>query len=134
MTISLEAALKTWRVDPGLADVAYSDRYIGSGENKLCPVWDGRDMVGREVSPDTFYTKTGGCNGADDRILVENQIERPRYYEYIQYNTEGLQGDPQPDQRRYYGWDNVSSALKADTMGPSMRQETAESIYLKSLM
>lgn len=128
MSVSLDAAIKTWKVDTGSADVAYSDRYIGSGQAKLCPVWPGRDMVGRQVSPDTFVTKTGGCNGADDRILVENQVERPRYYEYIQLSTKGLEGS------KYTGWDNVSSALRETNIGPKMRQETAESIYLKSLM
>ena len=127
-SLSLDAAIKTWRVDTGSADVAYSDRYIGSGENKLCPVWGGRDMVGRMVSPDTFYTKTGGCNGADDRILVENQVERPRYYEYIQLSNKGLQGN-------LAGWDNITSALRQpDPDTPTRRQESAESVYLKSLM
>ena len=62
MTTSLDAALRTWKVNTGAAQQMESDRYIGSGENKLCPMWRGYDSVGRMVNPDTFYTKSAGCN------------------------------------------------------------------------
>jgi hypothetical protein len=93
MTTSLESAIKTFKVNVGAAPRLESERYIGSGEFKTCYRWDGHDLVGRMVSPDSFYTKAPGCHSATDRILVENQISRPRYYTYIALNPYGLTGD-----------------------------------------
>jgi hypothetical protein len=93
MTTSLESAIKTFKVNVGAAPRLESERYIGSGEFKTCFNWAGHDLVGRQVSPDSFYTKSPGCHSATDRILVENQISRPRYYTYIALNPYGLTGD-----------------------------------------
>lgn len=93
MSISLESAIRTLKVDSGSAPRLESERYIGNGEHKTCFHWSGIDMVGRRVSPDSFYTKSAGCHDATDRILVENQISRPRYFSYIALNPEGLIGD-----------------------------------------
>jgi hypothetical protein len=90
MTTSLESAIKTLKVNTGSAPRLESERYIGSGEFKTCFTWDGRDLIGRRISPDSFYTKSPGCHSATDRILVENQISRPRYYTYIALSPYGL--------------------------------------------
>ena len=58
----------------------------------VCPVWNGVDTAGRGVSPDSFVTKTAGCNSAEDRVVVENN-QRPQYMEYINLSANGIQGD-----------------------------------------
>jgi len=50
------------------------------------------------VCPDTFHTKSAGCNSAEDRILIENQITRPQYIPYINLNIDGVTGDYMYDQ------------------------------------
>jgi hypothetical protein len=52
-----------------------------------CPTWSGFDLVGRKVCPDSFYTKSAGCNSAEDRVVVENNVSRPQYMEYITLNA-----------------------------------------------
>jgi len=93
MAASLEASLKTYKVNVGAAPRLESERYIGTGEFKLCPRWGGNDLVGRAITPDSYYTKAPGCNSALDRVLIENQVTRPRYYTYIALSPEGLTGD-----------------------------------------
>lgn len=90
---SLEAALKTYKVNVGAAPRLESERTIGTGEFKMCPRWGGYDLVGREITPDSYYTKAPGCHSALDRVLIENQVTRPRYYTYIALSPEGLTGD-----------------------------------------
>lgn len=90
---SLEAALRTYKVNVGSAPRLESERYIGTGEFKVCPRWGGNDLVGRSITPDSFYTKAPGCHSALDRVLIENQVTRPRYYTYITLSPEGLSGD-----------------------------------------
>lgn len=58
----------------------------------VCPIWNGIDTAGREVCPDSFMTKRAGCNSADDRVIVENNL-RPQYAEYINLNTAGFNGN-----------------------------------------
>jgi hypothetical protein len=88
MSISLNGSLRTCKVEQGWANRIQSDRF----ENPtlmVCPVWNGRDLAGRPVCADSFYTKTAGCNSADDRVSVENAL-RPQYAEYIQLNAMGI--------------------------------------------
>ena len=40
------------------------------------------DLTGRRVCPDSFYTKSAGCNSAEDRVVVENNL-RPQYAEFF---------------------------------------------------
>lgn len=132
MTTSLESALKTMKVDTGSANRLESDRYIGSGQNKVCYTWHGNDLVGRMVPPDSYYTKAPGCNSAEDRILIENQIVRPRYYEYIGLSSTGLTGSDGMYVSPYNGFGTgISSAIQSQT--PMDRILVAEDIYLKSL-
>lgn len=130
MTTSLDASLRTWKVDTGFAPQMESDRYIGDGQNKLCPMWRGYDTVGRMVNPDTFYTKSAGCNSPEDLVYIENQVVRPRYYEYIMLDPQGLQGSMQ---RQINGFGTgVSYALQPENP-EVVRQHQAQQVYLKSL-
>lgn len=88
MSIGLEGALRTCKVDTGWASRIQSDRF----ENPhlmVCPVWNGRDLSGRPVCADSFYTKRAGCNSALDRVDVENS-QRPQYMEYINLDAAGI--------------------------------------------
>ena len=88
---SLEAALRTCKVDTGWANRIQSDRF----ENPnlmVCPVWSGRDLSGRPVCADSFYTKRAGCNSALDRIDVENAL-RPNYSALINLDPAGYTAD-----------------------------------------
>lgn len=86
-TISLEAAVRTCKVNTGWANRIQSDRFENSNL-MMCPVWNERDLTGRKVCSDSFYTKREGCNSALDRINVEND-QRPQYAEYITLDTAG---------------------------------------------
>jgi hypothetical protein len=57
----------------------------------VCPIWNGVDLTGRRVCPDSFYTKRAGCNSAEDRVVVEN-AQRPQYMEYINLSANGIDG------------------------------------------
>jgi hypothetical protein len=89
--ISLEAATRTCKVDTASAARIESDRFLNPN-NVMCPVWQGVDIAGRTVCPDSFYTKRAGCNSAADRVIVENQ-QRPQYFEYINLSDEGIRAD-----------------------------------------
>jgi hypothetical protein len=90
MSISLEKSVRTCKVDPGWANRIESDRFF-SPDLMVCAVWNGRDSFGRQVAPDSFYTKTAGCNSAQDRVIVENQL-RPQYSEYVVLDAAGIEG------------------------------------------
>ena len=89
-SISLESAIRTCKVDTGWANKVESDRFLNPN-NMVCPVWNGVDTTGRRVSPDSFYTKNAGCNSAEDRVVVENNL-RPQYAEYINLSANGIDG------------------------------------------
>jgi len=89
--ISLEKNIRTCKVDPGWASRMQSDRFLNPTQ-MVCPLWNGVDSTGREVSPDSYYTKNAGCNSAEDRIMVENAVSRPQYMEYINLSANGISG------------------------------------------
>jgi len=91
-TISLESALRTCKVDTAWANKVQSDRFLNP-DNMVCPIWSGLDITGRAVCTDSFYTKSGGCNSAMDRVIVENNVSRPQYMEYITLSASGIQGN-----------------------------------------
>jgi len=95
--ISLEASLRTCKVNTGWASRIQSDRFENSNL-MMCPVWNHRDLSGRVVCENSFYTKREGCNSALDRINVEN-MQRPQYMEYTTLDASGFQGDIYEDQR-----------------------------------
>ena len=92
MSISLESALRTCKVDTAWASRMESDRFLNPN-NMVCPVWNGMDTAGREVCQDSFRTKRGGCNSATDRVEVENNVSRPQYMEYITLSANGIAGN-----------------------------------------
>ena len=86
--LSLNGALRTCKVNTGWANRLQSDRF----ENPnlmVCPTWNGMDNAGRPVTADSFNTKRAGCNSADDRVSVENNL-RPQYMEYISLDASGI--------------------------------------------
>ena len=89
-SISLESAIRTCKVDSSWANRVESDRFLNP-ENMVCPIWNGLDSAGRQVCPDSFVTKRAGCNSADDRVVVENNL-RPQYMEYINLSAQGIDG------------------------------------------
>ena len=97
--ISLEGSIRTCKIDTGYADRVYSDRFLNPN-NMVCSVWNGYDSAGRQVCPDSFMTKSIGCNSAEDRIYVEN-YQRPRYIEYVNLSSGGIDGE-------FYGSDDTS--------------------------
>jgi hypothetical protein len=89
-SFSLQASLATCKVRTENADKVQSDRFLNT--NALaCNTWNGTDLVGRSVCPDSFMTKAPGCNSAEDRVLVENEVTRPYYYAFIGLNNYGLE-------------------------------------------
>ena len=74
-SLSLNAALRVCKVDVGYADKVNSDRFLNPN-NMLCPLWGGVDVAGRPVCPDSFYTKSAGCNSALDRVMVDRKSTR----------------------------------------------------------
>lgn len=91
-SISLEASLRTCKVDTGWANKVESDRFLNPNQ-MVCPIWLGRDSAGRQVCPDSFVSKTAGCNSPEDRVVVENNVSRPQYMEYITLNANGIRGN-----------------------------------------
>ena len=89
--LSLEASIRTCKVDTGWANKMESDRFLNPNL-MVCPVWNGFDTAGRMVAPDSFWTKNAGCNSAEDRVVVEN-AQRPQYMEYITLDAQGFQGN-----------------------------------------
>ncbi len=37
----------------------------------MCPPFLGTDLTGRAICPDSFMTKSAGCNTPEDRIYIE---------------------------------------------------------------
>jgi hypothetical protein len=93
--LSLEASVRTCKVQTGWANRIQSDRFTNSNL-LMCPVWNQRDLTGRMVCEDSFYTKREGCNSALDRINVEND-QRPQYAEYITLDTSGYRANINED-------------------------------------
>tara|TARA_B100000902_G_C27301327_1_gene912974 strand:+ start:91 stop:663 length:573 start_codon:yes stop_codon:yes gene_type:complete len=96
--ISLESAIRTCKVDTAWANKVESDRFLNPAE-MMCPMWNGFDTAGRPVAPDSFMTKTAGCAYATDRVVVENNVSRPQYMEYVTLSANGIaQATPQAGQ------------------------------------
>lgn len=89
--ISLESAIRTCKVDTAYSNKVQSDRFLNP-DLMVCPIWNGVDTTGREVCPDSYWTKNAGCNSAEDRVMVENSVSRPQYMEYINLSANGIDG------------------------------------------
>lgn len=90
-SLSLEASLRTCKVNQGEAKRIESDRFLNPN-NAMCIPWSGRNLRGQQVCKNSFYTVRPGCNSASERVDVENNL-RPQYSEYITLNTQGIQGE-----------------------------------------
>lgn len=88
--ISLEKSVRTCDVNVGEANRIQSDRFFNP-QNMVCIPWNGLDNEGREVCPDSFNTKTAGCDSAEDRVMVEN-AQRPKYMNYVTLGAQGIAG------------------------------------------
>lgn len=118
MSISLEKSVRTCSVNTGEATRIQSDRFFNPG-NMVCIPWNGINNKGQEVSPDSFWTKTAGCDSAEDRVLVEN-AQRPKYFNYVTLGAQGVNGD-------LYGRnesDNFNDAMARDRFDSSRNQLT----------
>lgn len=89
--MSLTSSLNICRVGSGEAPRIASDRYLNPG-NMLCPVWTGYNLKGQQVCPDSFWTKSPGCNSPLDRIVVESNL-RPDYASFVTLNMAGVKGE-----------------------------------------
>jgi hypothetical protein len=90
-SISLESAIRTCKVDTAWANRVQSDRFLNP-ENMICPTWTGLDFTGRTVCNHSFMHEKAGCNSADDRVEIENQL-RPDYISYLNLDAKGIDGD-----------------------------------------
>ena len=89
-SLSLDASLRTCKVDTGKANNMESDRFLNP-HNMACIQWNGYNLKGQAVCPDSFYTKRPGCNSALDRVDVESDL-RPDYAAYVNLNMSGIEG------------------------------------------
>jgi len=105
--LSLEAAIRTCKVDTAWANRVESDRFFNPN-NMVCPVWNGLDSAGRPACPDSYWTKAAGCNSSEDRLLVENDL-RPQYMEYINLSANGFTSDMYADNAI---WQNAGLATQ----------------------
>jgi hypothetical protein len=98
--LSLEASIRTCKIDPAYAAKVQSDRFLNP-HNMVCPIWNGYESAGRPACSDSFNTKNAGCNSAEDRIFVEN-YQRPQYVEYVNLSSGGIHGE-------FYGPSSMST-------------------------
>jgi hypothetical protein len=110
MSISLLGSINVCKVNTGWADKIQSDRFENPN-NMTCPLWNGQDSFGRFVHPDSFYTKNGGCNSADDRVAVENAL-RPQYIEYVALDAAGFRNISYAGQPNAYREANTPSGYE----------------------
>jgi hypothetical protein len=89
-SMSLQASVRSCDVNVGEANRIQSDRFFNPS-NMVCIPWNGMNNKGQEVSPDSFYTKTAGCDSAEDRVMVEN-AQRPKYMNYVTLGADGIEG------------------------------------------
>ena len=92
MSTSLESAIRNCKVDTARANRDESDRFLNQ-KNMVCPLWNGRDSAGRSVCHDSFKSKSAGCQSANDRVEVENNVSRPQYMQYVTLSPTGIQGE-----------------------------------------
>ena len=89
--MSLEKSVRSCSVNVGESNRIQSDRFFNPS-NMVCIPWNGLNNKGQLVSPDSFYTKTPGCDSAEDRVMVEN-AQRPNYMSYVTLGAQGIQGN-----------------------------------------
>ena len=90
MSISLQKTIRSCSVNTGESERIQSDRFFNPNLMS-CPLWNGLNNKGQEVCSDSFYTKSAGCNSAEDRVVVENVL-RPKYMNYVTLGAQGIAG------------------------------------------
>ena len=114
-SLSLDASIRTCKVETGQASRIQSDRFQNPNQ-MICTPWNGYNSKGQSVCADSFYTKRAGCNSALDRVTVESAL-RPQYSDYITLNTAGIQGDiygnktAMAESQSANAWDNSRDKL-----------------------
>ncbi len=73
---SLESSIRTCKVNTGNADRIESDRFLGFPDKKMCPPFLGTDLTGRAICPDSFMTKSAGCEYARRSYLYRKILSR----------------------------------------------------------
>jgi len=90
MSVSLQSALRTCTVDHNKTHSSHSARWLDPSQN-VCPVWHGKDSLGRDAHPNSYKNKAAGCHHPSDRVDVENS-HRPKYFQYTTLHAGGLDG------------------------------------------
>jgi hypothetical protein len=108
---SLGKSIKTCKVDTALAS-----RFE-------CPVWNGRDNLGRKVCEHSFNNKNRGCSSAMDIVETENNVSRPQYMEYITLSTHGIDGE-----KMYSETDTYDSNAKKHSIDRSQYMDGIQNI------
>lgn len=124
-SLSLEASIRTCKVDSGWANKMESDRFLNPNL-MVCPVWNGMDSTGRPVCADSFVTKRAGCNSAADRVVVENGL-RPQYAEYITLDSSGIRGNMYQTQ----SWNRTNSLDNISKVAGNFGLDYGSNIYPK---
>lgn len=121
--LSLTASLNGCKVVTGSANKVQSDRFQNP-DLMLCSFWGGYNSKGQKVCPDSFMTKSAGCNSAEDRVVVENNL-RPSYAAHIGLNTAGIELNYGDMTTMYAGWadDEIQHALETEPSFGSGFQE-----------
>jgi hypothetical protein len=91
-SLSLEASIKTNKVNTGLAQSLQSQRYMDS-KHMSCPIHTGLDTTGRSGCQNSLMTRTAGCHSALNHVQVENSVHRPSYHEFIGVSSYGITGE-----------------------------------------
>jgi len=91
--LSLEGSLKTCKVSAGMAPQVFSDRIIGGLDSRVCPMPRPYDDYGREANIMSLTNKSAGCNDPLELVAREIEVVRPRYFQFINLNPEGVFGD-----------------------------------------
>lgn len=91
--MSFNSTIRSCKVRTDDAIRVESDRFLNQN-NMVCIPWEGKNLKGQKVCPDSFNTKAAGCNSALDRVSVEI-THRPHFSSYYDQNMRDLEGGTQ---------------------------------------
>lgn len=120
MTSGIANAIRNWRVNPTFGERSQSRRVLeteSTSENgKFCSKWNGLDILGRPVEDATYYDIQLGCIDVEKELEREIDVERPKYFELITLNNDGLLSgvDYNPKGIPHFGIASPIAALKAE--------------------
>ena len=129
MTSGIANAIRNWRVNPTFGERSQSRRVLeneSTPENgKFCSQWNGLDILGRPVDDSTFYDVQLGCLDQPKIMEREVDVERPKYFELITLNNDGLLtgGKSNPKGIPHFGITSPIAALKPDNEDDAMKDE-----------